>query len=76
MVAVPSVTEFLHSSPGKLLINGKWLAAKSGKVFETVNPAKEEVLALVAEGDKADVDEAVKAARHAFENGPWAWDCS
>jgi aldehyde dehydrogenase (NAD+) len=69
---LPSVTEFLRSSPRKLLIGGKWMAAKSGKVFETINPANEEVLALIAEGDKADVDEAVKAARHAFEKGPWA----
>ncbi len=71
-VLLTSVTEFLRSSPRKLLIGGKWVAAQSGKVFETVNPATEEVLALVAEGDKADVDEAVKAARRAFENGPWA----
>jgi aldehyde dehydrogenase (NAD+) len=63
---------FLKSSPKKLLIGGKWVAAKSGKTFETLNPSNEEVLALVAEGDKADVDEAVKHARKAFETGPWA----
>ena len=50
-----------------LLIGGKWVPAKSGKTFETINPANEEVLALAAEGDKADVDEAVKAARNAYE---------
>ena len=64
--------EFLKASPKKLLIGGKWVAAKSGKTFETINPATEEVLALVAEGDKADVDEAVKAARKAFEEGKWS----
>src|ERR1700755_3352917 len=53
-------------------IGGKWVAAKSGKTFETINPATEEVIANVAEGDAADVDLAVKAARNAFENGPWA----
>src|ERR1700689_4260760 len=63
---------FLTSSPKKLLIGGKWVPSKSGKTFETINPANEEVLALVAEGDKADVDEAVKAARKAFEEGKWA----
>ena len=63
---------FLKASPKKLLIGGKWVAAKSGKTFETLNPATEEVLALVAEGDKADVDEAVKAARKAFEEGKWS----
>ncbi|MGH7932437.1 MAG: aldehyde dehydrogenase family protein [Candidatus Binataceae bacterium] len=47
------------------------MPAKSGKTFETINPANEEVLALIAEGDKADVDEAVKAARKAFEEGRW-----
>ncbi len=64
--------EFLKSGPKKLLIGGKWVAAKSGKTFETLNPANEEVLCLVAEGDKADVDEAVKHARKAFEEGKWA----
>jgi len=63
---------FLKASPKKLLIGGKWVPAKSGKTFETLNPATEEVLALIAEGDKADVDEAVKAARKAFEEGPWS----
>ncbi len=64
--------EFLRRGPTKLLIGGKWVPAKSGKTFETINPANEEVLALVAEGDKADVDEAVKAARKAFEDNRWA----
>ena len=45
---------------------------KSGKTFETINPANEEILALAAEGDKADVDEAVKAARKAYEEGKWS----
>jgi acyl-CoA reductase-like NAD-dependent aldehyde dehydrogenase len=58
-------------APKQLLIGGKWQPAKSGKTFETINPANEEVLALIAEGDKADVDEAVKAARKAFDTGAW-----
>ena len=52
-------------------IGGHWVPAASGKTFETVNPATEEVIAQVAEGDAADVDLAVKAARDAFDNGPW-----
>jgi len=64
--------DFLRDSPKKLLINGKWVAAKSGKTFESINPANEEVLALIAEGDKADVDDAVKAARKAFEESKWS----
>ncbi len=55
----------------KLLIDGRWQDSRSGKTFETVNPATEEVIAEVAEGDKADIDLAVKAARKAFESGPW-----
>jgi aldehyde dehydrogenase (NAD+) len=53
-------------------INGKWVDARSGKTFATLNPATEESLADVAEGDAADIDAAVKAAREAFENGPWS----
>jgi phenylacetaldehyde dehydrogenase len=58
-------------TPRKMLIDGEWVAAQSGKVFESFNPATGEVLARVAEGDKADIDRAVKAARAAFEAGPW-----
>jgi aldehyde dehydrogenase (NAD+) len=54
-----------------LLIGGKWQDSVSGKTFETMNPATGEVICNVAEGDKADVDLAVKAARKAFEEGPW-----
>ncbi len=53
-------------------IGGKWIPAASGKTFETIHPATEEVICEVAEGDKADVDLAVDAAREAFEHGPWA----
>lgn len=52
-------------------INGQFVPAASGKTFPTVNPATEEVIAEVAEGDKEDVDRAAKAARQAFESGPW-----
>ena len=56
----------------KLLIDGQWRDSLSGKTFETVNPATEEVITEVAEGDKADIDLAVKAARKAFDSGPWS----
>src|SRR5471030_753095 len=65
------VTQFL-ASPRRMLINGKWVAAASGKTFEVTNPATGNVIAHVAEGDKADIDAAVQAARRAFESGPWA----
>ena len=54
-----------------LFIGGKWLDSASGKTFPTVNPATGQVICQVAEGDKADVDKAVKAASRAFEEGPW-----
>ncbi len=59
------------SRPRKMLIGGKWVNAASEKTFPTFNPATGEVLAQVAEGDKEDIDRAVKAARRAFESGPW-----
>ena len=55
----------------QLFIDGKFADAQSGKTFEVYNPATGDVLANVAEGDKADVDLAVKAARRAFDGGPW-----
>ncbi|MDR4504025.1 MAG: aldehyde dehydrogenase family protein [Candidatus Scalindua sp.] len=55
----------------KLLIGGKWVDSVSGKLFRTINPATEEEITTVAEGDKEDIDLAVAAARKAFENGPW-----
>jgi acyl-CoA reductase-like NAD-dependent aldehyde dehydrogenase len=66
------VRQWLSSVQPRLLINNEWVPAKSGRTFRTVNPATERVLGVVAEGDKADVDEAVQVARRAFEEGPWA----
>src|SRR5437660_4396856 len=59
-------------SSGKLLMNGQWIEG-SGKAFDTVNPATGEVLTQVAEASAQDVDNAVAAARKAFEDmaGPW-----
>ena len=56
----------------KMLIGGKWVDAASKKTFDTINPTNGEVICKVAEGDKADIDLAVKAARKAFESGPWS----
>jgi aldehyde dehydrogenase (NAD+) len=54
-----------------MFIGGKWVDSASGKTFATLNPTTGETICQVAEGDKADVDRAVKAARKAFEDGPW-----
>jgi hypothetical protein len=55
----------------KLLIDGELVDAVSGKTFPTVDPRTEEVIAQVAEGDEEDVNRAVRAARKAFDEGPW-----
>ncbi|GLT61497.1 hypothetical protein SLA2020_341990 [Shorea laevis] len=55
----------------KLFISGEFVDSVSGKTFETIDPRTGDVIARVAEGDREDVDLAVKAARHAFDHGPW-----
>jgi len=59
------------SKPKLLLIDGQRVPSASGRTFKTLNPATEQVIATVAEGNEADVDRAVAAARRAFE-GPWS----
>ena len=54
-----------------MLIHDRWVESVSGKTFPVYNPATGEVMAQVAEGDAADIDLAVKAARKAFEHGAW-----
>src|SRR5262252_8972822 len=54
-----------------LLIGGKWLDSVSNKTFPAINPATGQAICQVAEGDKADIDLAAKAARKALESGPW-----
>jgi len=58
-------------SGGRMLIGGDWREAQSGKRFASINPATGDTLLEVAEGDLADVDLAVQAARQAFQ-GPWS----
>jgi phenylacetaldehyde dehydrogenase len=55
----------------RLIVGGKWLPALSGKTFDTYDPGTGRVIARIAEGNAADVELAVAAARHAFSNGPW-----
>lgn len=52
-------------------IDGKFVESLDGKTFNNVNPVTEEVYGTVAEGSAADIDLAVKAAKRAFEEGPW-----
>ncbi|MBX3438579.1 MAG: aldehyde dehydrogenase family protein, partial [Planctomycetaceae bacterium] len=55
----------------QILIDGQWCDAASGETFATYHPATEEKIADVALAGAEDVDRAVKAARRAFEEGPW-----
>lgn len=67
----PSVREFL-SRPIQNFIDGEWVDARSGKVFEKRDPATNEVVASVAESDDEDVDLAVASARRAFQSPEWS----
>ncbi len=58
-------------SATQLLINNQWVPAQSGKTFATINPSTGEEICQIAEADAGDVEKAVRAARAAFEHGPW-----
>jgi len=66
----PKVKKFLASSR-RMLINGEWVNAASGKTFPVYNPANGDVIVQVAEGDKEDINRAVAVARKTFESGTW-----
>jgi (Z)-2-((N-methylformamido)methylene)-5-hydroxybutyrolactone dehydrogenase len=57
--------------PYRMLIGGEWVEARSGKTFESVNPFTGRAWASAPDGDAEDVDAAVRAARAAFDEGPW-----
>ncbi len=65
------VEKFLRGKK-KLYINGRFVESRSGKTFDTYNPATGEVLASVFEAGAEDIDLAVRAARKAFDEGPWS----
>jgi phenylacetaldehyde dehydrogenase len=69
-VLQPEVKSFV-ARRRPLLIDGKWTESASGKTFETVDPSTGDVIAHVAEGDREDVERAVRAARRAFDSGAW-----
>ncbi len=65
--------EHKHALPQtKLFIGGKWVEPHSGKTFNTLNPATEEVITQIALADDSDVDQAVQESRRAFETGSWS----
>src|SRR5262245_59042287 len=66
----PAIKAFI-AKPKKLFIDGRWVEAASGNTFDTIDPASEQVICKVAEGDREDVDRAAKAAHKAFYEGDW-----
>ena len=69
-VLIAPVTDFVQKEH-RLLIDGEWVPAVSGETFEVYDPSTGEVLARVAAGGAEDIDRAVRAARRAFDDGPW-----
>jgi len=65
------IAAWLSGQPRRLLISGEWVEARSGKIFPVYNPNDGSVIAQAAEGDRADVDAAVAAARKTFDGGAW-----
>src|SRR5579872_3334377 len=61
---------FLAQTHG-LFINNEWVEPQSGKTIDVINPATGKVFAKAAAGGASDIDRAVRAARTAFEAGPW-----
>jgi len=56
----------------KNYVNGQWVDGSTKETFSVFDPSTEEVIAQVASANAADVDHAVKAARAAFDSGPWS----
>jgi len=69
---INSKTAEFFSRQHRMLIDGRFVLAASGKTFPVYNPATGEVVAHVPEAEQEDVDRAVTAARRAFHEGPWS----
>src|ERR1039457_6506989 len=57
--------------PERQYIDGRFVASHSARTIDVINPATQEVIARVSDGDRDDIDAAVAAARRAFESAPW-----
>jgi acyl-CoA reductase-like NAD-dependent aldehyde dehydrogenase len=66
----PRTADFI-SRPQQMYVDGQWVESASGRRFDTVDPATEHVITTVPHSDADDVERAVRAARRAFEDGPW-----
>ncbi len=68
---LPSIPD-VRIGETECFIDGKFVPSVSGKTFATINPATEQEITQIAEGDAADIDAAAKAARRAFDGGDWS----
>ena len=68
---ISSSTANFVTQKHRMFIDGRFVLAASGKTFPVYNPASGEVMAHVPEAESEDVDRAVRAARRAFDEGPW-----
>jgi acyl-CoA reductase-like NAD-dependent aldehyde dehydrogenase len=73
MTSTPDPAEVLARPPlqGQLLIDGRWRKADSGETLERCSPAHGHVVAVYARAGVSDAEQAIAAARRAFEQGPW-----
>jgi aldehyde dehydrogenase (NAD+) len=74
MTATVNLTIALPKPPikqAKLYINGQWRSASDGKTRPTISPITETAIADIPEASEQDVEDAIIAARHAFDEGPW-----
>lgn len=70
-MSMPASQAFKLKHPDKFFIGGEWVTPSSSLTFDVINPVTEEVSAKFAEAKAADIDQAVGAARKAFDQGPW-----
>ena len=70
--AIAPVNAAFLKEPRKLLIDGAWVPAASGKTFEVRDPSSDAIIGHCGLGDAVDIDRAVAAARRAFEEGDWS----
>src|SRR5690349_24785137 len=66
------MTAIADATRTRLYIGGEWVAPTDGRRIEVINPATEEPIGEAALAGPADIERAVRAARAAFQSGPWA----
>ncbi|MBK9123518.1 MAG: aldehyde dehydrogenase family protein [Chloroflexi bacterium] len=71
----PTTRAFIEHVPG-LYINGQYVLPSSGETFVTFDPSTGKPLGDIPRGTRSDIDDAVQAARAAFDRGPWRWSLS